>query len=107
GFLFQYPRLDVWNAQLQGLNFDNVLGTVDVSQAHYDAAPGTHRAAESEANVPHVAWRLAAWVLAFMALALLARVVRRFGSAYVVQRLAVLALTLLIATLVVFVIVQV
>jgi peptide/nickel transport system substrate-binding protein len=107
GFLFQYPRLDVWNAHLQGLNFDNVLGTVDVSQAHYDAASGTHRAAESGANVPHRAGWLAAAALALLALALLARVVRRFGSAYLVQRLAVLALTLLIATVVVFVIVQV
>ena len=39
GFLFQYPRLDVWNAHLHGHGFDNVLGAVDLSRAHYfDAA---------------------------------------------------------------------
>jgi ABC-type dipeptide/oligopeptide/nickel transport system permease component len=111
GFLFQYPRLDVWDAHLKGLNFDNVLGTVDVSQAHYEGPPDRHRAAESPADAAHSDWRLGAWrwaagVLALAAFALLTRVAQRFGSAYVVQRLAVLALTLLIATLVVFVIVQ-
>lgn len=40
GFLFQYPHLDVWNAHLQGLDFDNVLGTVDLSHAHYAAGMG-------------------------------------------------------------------
>src|SRR6202011_2723861 len=38
GFLFQYPRLDIWNAHLHGLEFDNVLGVVDLSRAHYDRA---------------------------------------------------------------------
>jgi ABC-type transport system substrate-binding protein len=38
GFLFQYPRLDIWNAHLQGLDFDNVLGVVDLSRAHFDRA---------------------------------------------------------------------
>jgi len=38
GFLFQYPRLDVWNVHLQGINFDNPLGAVDLSRATDDAA---------------------------------------------------------------------
>jgi len=35
GFLFQYPRLDIWNAHLPGIGFDNVLGVIDLSRAHY------------------------------------------------------------------------
>src|SRR5260370_24139444 len=41
GFSFQYPRLDIWNKHLQGLEFDNVLGVVDLSGAHYDRAAAT------------------------------------------------------------------
>ncbi len=33
GFLFQYPRLDIWNAHVHGIDFDNVLGVVDVTHA--------------------------------------------------------------------------
>ena len=38
GFLFQYPRLAVWSAHLQGLGFDNLLGIVDLKDARFDAA---------------------------------------------------------------------
>jgi ABC-type transport system substrate-binding protein len=34
GFLFEYPRLDIWNAHLQGLRFDAVLGVVEIGRAH-------------------------------------------------------------------------
>ncbi len=36
GFLFQYPRLDIWNAHAHGIGFDNVLGVVDVTRAYFD-----------------------------------------------------------------------
>src|ERR1700737_5656755 len=42
GFLFQYPRLDIWNAHLRGLEFDNVLSVVDLSRAHYDGVADGH-----------------------------------------------------------------
>jgi peptide/nickel transport system substrate-binding protein len=107
-FLFQYPRLDVWNVHLQGLNFDNVLGTVDASRAHYDAAAGTHgRPAQSAGARPEGGWRIAGLFVCLGGFALLAKVVQRFGGAYVMQRLAVLVLTLLAATAVIFVIMQV
>ncbi|MGB6354927.1 MAG: ABC transporter substrate-binding protein, partial [Steroidobacteraceae bacterium] len=40
GFLFQYPRLDIWNAHLQGVGFDNLFGIVDLSGAHFVGSAG-------------------------------------------------------------------
>ena len=51
GFLFQYPRLDVWNAHWRDLSFDNVLGVVDLSRAHDDRAPS---AGATHAGAHHV-----------------------------------------------------
>jgi peptide/nickel transport system substrate-binding protein len=108
GFLFQYPRLDVSNAHLQGIGFDNVLGVIDVSRAHYleggyaprraDAAPGALAARP---------FRGAGMVFAAGVLLLAGLVWRRFGGSYVMGRVGVLAATLLAATAIVFVIVQI
>jgi ABC-type dipeptide/oligopeptide/nickel transport system permease component/ABC-type transport system substrate-binding protein len=109
GFLFQYPRLAVWNAHLHGIAFDNVLGTLDLTHAYFDdAAPGSHGdefAAAPAASLPVA--RIAGIALFAGGLVLLALVTRRFGGAYVVQRMAVLLATLLVATAIVFVVVQV
>ena len=122
GFLFQYPRLAIWNVHFHDLGFDNVLGVVDLSRAHDDraapagiptglrAAPrdGTTRAAErAEAPGQPPALRLAAWLVSLAALTLCAFVALRFGSAYLAGRLGVLMATLLLATAIVFVVVQV
>jgi ABC-type dipeptide/oligopeptide/nickel transport system permease component/ABC-type transport system substrate-binding protein len=104
GFLFQYPRLAIWNAHVHGLAFDNVLGALDLRHAYLDAASG--RADEYAAHPLPLA-RFAALILSGAALALLVLVTRRFGGAYVVERLGVLLATLLISTAVVFVVVQV
>lgn len=53
------------------------------------------------------AWNITVAALGLAAFWLLLQVVRRFGGAYVVRRVLVLTATLLVATLVVFVIVQV
>jgi peptide/nickel transport system substrate-binding protein len=106
GFLFQYPRLDIWNAHLHGLGFDNPLGVVDVSGAYYDeSAPPMHLAAGRTTGMR--SFLVAATLAGAGSLYLLVLAVRRFGSAYLVQRLAVLLATLAAATAVVFVIVQV
>ena len=42
GFLFQYPRLDIWNAHAHGIGFDNVLGVVDVTRAYFDDGAQVH-----------------------------------------------------------------
>ena len=109
GFLFQYPRLDIRNAHLHGIEFDNVLGVVDVTRAYFDdAARGGHEgefAATPASRVPSL--QFAGAVIVIASLILVGMAARRFGSAYLVQRVAVLLATLLAATAVVFVIVQV
>lgn len=107
GFLFQYPRLDIWNAHLHGISFDNVLGVVDVTRAYYDgAALARHDEFAAQAHRPP-AFRFAGMLFVAGLVILLGLAARRFGSAYLVQRVAVLLATLLAATAVVFVIVQV
>jgi peptide/nickel transport system substrate-binding protein len=109
GFLFQYPRLDIWNAHLHGVAFDNLLGVVDVTRAYFDGdARVSHEDGLDGAQAAGPpAFKAAGLLLSAAAAALLLLVMRRFGSAYVAQRLAVLIATLLAATVVVFVIVQV
>jgi len=101
GFLFQYPRLDIWNKHFHGIGFDNVLGVVDLSRAEYDGA----QAMEPASRAPSL--RMAGVVLCIGMLGLLAMMTRRFGVPYLLQRLGILAATLLVATAIVFVIVQV
>ncbi len=106
GFLFQYPRLDIWNAHVHGIGFDNVLGTLDLAHAYIDdAAPGAHRGEFGAATLPLA--RIAGLVFSAAAFALLILVTQRFGSAYAIQRIAVLLATLVVATGIVFVVVQV
>jgi len=108
GFLFQYPRLDIWNAHLHGIRFDNVLGVVDVTRAYYDGAALARHDGEFAAQANRLpAFRLAGMVFVAGLIILSGLAARRLGSAYVVQRVAVLLATLLAATAVVFIIVQV
>ena len=107
GFLFQYPRLDIWNAHLHGIAFDNVLGVVDVTHAYYDGAALTRHDEFAAPAKGLPAFRYAGMVFVAGLVVLLGLAARRFGSAYLVQRMAVLLATLLAATAVVFVIVQV
>jgi peptide/nickel transport system substrate-binding protein len=107
GFLFQYPRLAVWNAHLQELGFDNVLGVVDLSRAHYDAGAAARDVGDQHRAAPPRALRLAGAGLSAAALVLCFLVARRFGAAYLVGRVGVLIATMLVATAIVFVIVQV
>ncbi|HEY0799414.1 MAG TPA: ABC transporter substrate-binding protein, partial [Steroidobacteraceae bacterium] len=107
GFLFQYPRLDIWNAHLHGIGFDNVLGVVDVTRAYSDAGLGSHDDELAAVQAIRLPMRLAGAIFLAGAAALLFSVTRRFGGAYLVERLAVLLATLLAATAIVFVIVQV
>jgi peptide/nickel transport system substrate-binding protein len=127
GFLFQYPRLDIWNVHFHDLAFDNVLGVVDLSRARDDrAAPGgapapqpgaatttttTTAAAAATATIESAGaepeLRFAGWLVSFAALTLCVFVARRLGSAYLAGRVSVLVVTLAIATAIVFVIVQV
>jgi ABC-type dipeptide/oligopeptide/nickel transport system permease component/ABC-type transport system substrate-binding protein len=106
GFLFQYPRLAVWNAHLTGADFDNLLGIVDLKNARFDA----HAAAAAGRSAPYTAGvtRVFARALAMLGTALLLlAAARRFGGAFIVGRLAALLASLAAATVVIFLIVQV
>jgi peptide/nickel transport system substrate-binding protein len=103
GFLFQYPRLDIWNAHIRGIGFDNTLGVVDVSRAQTDR-PG---AAAAQAGATHSAFRVLGLALAAAAVVMLALIGRRFGSVYLSRRIGILGATVLAATAIVFVIVQI
>jgi peptide/nickel transport system substrate-binding protein len=109
GFLFQYPRLDIWNSHLHGIGFNNVLGVVDVTRAYFDGdAQFNHQDEQDEGRAASApAFKAAGIVFCAAALGMLLLVARRFGSAFVAQRLLVLLATLAAATAVVFVIVQV
>jgi ABC-type dipeptide/oligopeptide/nickel transport system permease component/ABC-type transport system substrate-binding protein len=102
GFLFQYPRLDIWNAQVRGIGFDTTLGAIDVSRAQTDRPAAGVQAG----GVPSV-FRAIGRVLVAAGVGLLVLTGRRFGSLYVARRLGVLSATLFIATAIVFVIVQI
>ena len=105
GFLFQYPKLAIWNAHLQGMGFDNVLSVIDLKAAHYDAAApaaGSH-ALESEPQ----SFRFMAWLAVAGVLMLLTLVARRFGLVFLSGRIAVLIGTFIAATAIVFTVVQV
>jgi ABC-type dipeptide/oligopeptide/nickel transport system permease component/ABC-type transport system substrate-binding protein len=120
GFLFQYPKLAIWNAHLHGVAFDNVLGVVDLKTAYDDRAydertrdgpaAGVRRGAPAEMAAPsaELPWGRAAYGLAALGAAILLFVVaRRFGMVFLGGRLAVLAVTLIAATGVVFCVVQI
>jgi peptide/nickel transport system substrate-binding protein len=113
GFLFQFPRLDVWDKHLAGIGFDNVLGTVDMSAARYAGlAPGASGRRASAARdlagaQPHMGLRFLGVACGLGAMLLGLWAARSFGGAYLARRLAVLAATLVVATAVVFVVVQV
>jgi len=107
GFLFQYPRLDIWDAHLQGIGFDNVLGVIDLRAAHYDDAGYASRRGAPATLAVRPLYRIAGMLSAAALAWLLVLVWRRFGAAYLVERAGVLAATLLGATAIVFVIVQI
>ena len=109
GFLFQYPRLDVWNKHLVGIGFDNVLNTIDLSRAHYEGLRigEEARAAGAAGAQPRAILRVLGLLAGIGVTLVGVMAARRLGAAYLVQRLGVLAATLALATAVVFIVVQV
>jgi peptide/nickel transport system substrate-binding protein len=105
GFLFQYPQLAVWNAHIQGLAFDNVLGVIDLRSTHYDTAmAATSR--DLRAGEPQ-SFRVMGWAVLAAVVGLLIGAARRFGPAFIGARLGILAASVLVATAVIFIVVQV
>src|SRR5580704_1031959 len=82
GFLFQLPRLAVWNVHLHGVGFENPLGTIELAGA-YDDRPNAAGAAPSQVAA---AARAAAWLAAAAALLLVTLAARRFGAVALSER---------------------
>jgi ABC-type dipeptide/oligopeptide/nickel transport system permease component/ABC-type transport system substrate-binding protein len=104
GFLFQLPRLAVWNASLSGIGFDNPLQLIELKSAWDDRPVARDAALPREAGN---AFRAAGWVTLLGTLLLAGLAARRFGVVFLSGRLAVLLVTLAAATCVVFALVQV
>jgi len=86
-----------------------VLGVVDVTRAYFDADAHVNHEDELAASpaLRLTSFRIAGILFSAGVLILLILSARRFGSAYLAERAAVLLATLLAATAIVFVIVQV
>ena len=107
GFLFQYPGLTVRNVHLQGLPERSVVGALDLSRIYYDDAPAGASGNTPAASSPARGGWLALAVLASLGGALLVtQALRRSSLAWLGQRLLALGLTVAVASLVVFALVQ-
>ncbi len=107
GFLFQYPRLTVRDAHLRGLPQAPVVGGLPLAGAWLDTAAG----ASASTGTPGLARPVLGWTAALVALALAMRFVvaaaRRCPPTWLAHRLLGLALTVLLASGVVFGLVQI
>jgi peptide/nickel transport system substrate-binding protein len=104
GFLFQFPRLGVFDARLKDFWLNSPTQAVDLGAAWFDTPGGAGAATSAKAgSLPAVAG--AALGLAVLAGLILLAI--RFGAAWLGGRAAVMALTLLAASVVVFAIIQV
>ena len=105
GFLFQYPKLAIWNTHLHGLGFDNVLSVVDLKSAYDDR---TSPVAGARSGLAARSLAVVAYCLVGVGtLALLWVAARRFGVTFLGARLGVLVGTVIAATVIVFLVVQV
>ncbi|HEY1130288.1 MAG TPA: ABC transporter substrate-binding protein [Roseateles sp.] len=100
GFLFQYPRLLVQRAGLAGVHV-NAVGSLELAGA---TLPGAEAArAQDHGGLPH---GIALGALALLALGI-ARLAWRAEPRWLVARLASLALTLAVASALIFALVQI
>jgi ABC-type transport system substrate-binding protein/ABC-type dipeptide/oligopeptide/nickel transport system permease component len=104
GFLFQFPRLGVYDARLKDIFVNSPTRTVDLHAAYFDAPGGVGDSAAATSSPSGAVLALIAVLAVAVGLALL---LVRFGAAYLGGRAAAMALTLLAASVVVFAIIQV
>lgn len=100
GFLFQYPRLLVRRAGLAGVQV-NAVGSLELAGATLDGADAG--SAQGLGSMP----RALAWAVAALLGAGLVLLLRRAQPRWLLGRLASLGLTLVVASLVIFALVQV
>ncbi len=104
GFLFEFPKLGVWRADLDGLWTDAPIEVNDLTQVRFRGAAAAGPAPSAAAPILVVA---AGGVAALAAAALVGLALFRAGPAYAGRRLAILVLTLLGASLVVFAVTEI
>lgn len=104
GFLFQFPRLGVFDARLRDFWLNAPTQTIDLRAASFGGAGGAEASTRTTSGA---AGAIVGGVLALAVAGGLALVAVRFGAAYLAGRAAVMLLTLLVASLVVFTIIQV
>jgi len=105
GFLFEFPKLNVWDARLRGMWVDAPVQANEVGEAWFDE-PGAAAAPVAPRRTGGAGGALGLGVLAACA-AFALYGFARLGAAYVAGRLASLAATFLAATVVVFLLIQV
>ena len=106
GFLFQYPKLGVWDARLKGMGVAGVVDNNAMAEAWFDEAAQPEEVVPTDKTPTTDSLASAAlrWGLLLGALAL---ALRHLGTAVLARRLATLALTLVAASAVVFVALQI
>jgi ABC-type dipeptide/oligopeptide/nickel transport system permease component/ABC-type transport system substrate-binding protein len=104
GFLFQFPRLGVYDARLKAIFVNSPTQTVDLHAAYFDTPGGVGDSASATSSPSGAVLGVIAVLAVAVGLALL---LVRFGAAYLGGRAASMALTLLAASVVVFAIIQV
>lgn len=106
GFLFQHPRLTVRRADLLDLPPDGVINASEIGAAHFAGAAGA--AAASTASAAGSGWptALGRALLALAALLAAVWLLRRVSLRWLGARLLSLAVTLAVASVVVFALLQ-
>ena len=103
GFLFQSSRIGVWKAGLSGLWINAPIAANDVTGASWAGAGAAGQTADGRTG-GGLPW---GWIGLIAGVAFLAFVAWRFGAAWVLKKLGGHAVTLLAATLVIFLLLQV
>ncbi|MEN5114076.1 ABC transporter substrate-binding protein [Brevundimonas diminuta] len=103
GFLFQSSRIGVWKADVNGLWINGPIAANDVTGAYWTGA-GAAATASAERAGGALPW---GWISLVTGAALLVFVAWRFGAAWLLKKLGGHALTLLAATVVIFLLLQV
>ncbi|MFO1469025.1 MAG: ABC transporter substrate-binding protein [Steroidobacteraceae bacterium] len=103
-FLFQFPKLSVIDRRIEGLVLDDPLNATPLGSVHLNAPIPAADAAQAGAS-PDVGGK--GWLAWLLGAALLAAAGRLLGLRQTLRRMAVLAGTLLAASVVIFLVLQV
>ena len=103
-FLFQYPKLSVYDKHLVAIGLENPLNATDLSHARFDV-PRLRGAARQDRSGP--AGSAVRWLFPLIGAAVMVLLARRFGPWAVGRRMLALASIMIAASAVIFAVVQV